>query len=149
MTSRRYVVRGTRSRRGACFLIAILTACGGSASGPQPQGPLAGTYATDVSLTTTSCGPVTVQDNPTVVTHNAASGAVTFAHAGTTYAGTVNSANAFTTTPKNVNVNDGFTYVITLSGQFRSGGFDADAVVQRSSGSTTCSYTVRWVATKS
>lgn len=128
--------------------------CGGT--GPQtppppppPSDPYAGTYATAVTLTQNACGQVNVQNNPTTVTHNATSGAITMAHAGQTYAGTVAGNGSFTTTPKVVDVSDGFLYTIALAGQFGTGSFAADATVDRSSqASGTCRFTVHWVATR-
>jgi hypothetical protein len=116
---------------------------------PPPQGGFAGSYATRVSLTSSSCGAVVVQDNPTAVTHDVSSGAVSFTHAGQTYLGSVAADSTFATTPKGVNVNDGFVYTITLAGRFRRNAFDADATVDRSDqGSGTCRFVVHWEATK-
>lgn len=127
-------------------LAVSLVACGNS-SAPVPGG-LAGTYATRVTLVQTACGPVTVQDNPTVVTYDPSSGAVTLTHAGNTYSGTVNMDSTFTTVPKTVDVGDGYIYTIALAGRFRPSAFDADVTVDRASGSTTCRYVVHWVGTK-
>ena len=112
------------------------------------SGGFAGTYATRVTLVQTACGPVTVQDNPTVVTYDPSSSAVTFTHAGNTYSGTVKTDSSFTTVPRTVDVGDGFIYTIALAGRFRPSAFDADVTVDRTGNSTTCRYMVHWAATK-
>jgi hypothetical protein len=101
-----------------------------------------------VSLAQNSCGTITVQNNPTTVTHDAATGAVTFTHAGTTYSGSVGSDGAFTTVPREVNVGDGYLYTIALAGSFRTNGFDADATVDRTGQGAACRFVVRWVGTR-
>src|SRR6185503_7696391 len=114
-------------------VVCFVMACGGGGSEPEDTPPpppattFAGTYATQVSLTQNSCGTVTVQSLPTTVTHNASSGAVTFVHGGTTYAGTVATDSSFTTTPRDVDVGDGFQYRITIGGRFGNRSFVADA----------------------
>jgi hypothetical protein len=144
-----------RSLEWRIVLVAVGIATGCGSSGPHspppppPGDPYAGTYATTVTLTQNACGQVTVQNNPTIVTHNAASGAVTLTHAGQTYPGTVNGSGAFTTTPTVVDVSDGFLYTIGLAGQFGTGSFAADATVDRSSqASGTCRFVVHWAATR-
>lgn len=127
-----------------------LCACGGSSpSGPDPAASgFAGTYATRVTLAENGCGPVIVQDNPTIVTYQEATRAVTFSHAGTTYAGTVAADSTFTTTPRVVDVGDGYAYTIAIAGRFGPGSFDADATVDRASASSACRYVVHWAATR-
>lgn len=128
--------------------------CGGSSDGPtggpdEPQGTsYAGVYQTQVTLVTNSCGPVTIQDNPTTVSHTIASGAVSFSHAGSRYTGTVGSNGSFTTTPRFIDVGDGFTYSIALSGQFGSRTFEADATVDRSGSGAPCQYVVHWIGNR-
>jgi hypothetical protein len=140
-------------RRVTALACSLVTACGSSVTtGPQTTGPTpgpyAGTYATRVTLTQSSCGAITVQDNPTTVTHDTATKVVTFSHAGQTYSGAVATSGAFTTTPRQVNINDGFLYTIALAGQFRTAAFDADATIDRTGGSGACRFTVRWQATR-
>ena len=131
-------------------------ACGGSTTSPgstttnpgTQTGSFAGNYATRVTLTSNNCGTINVQDNSTVVTHDAASGAVTFTHAGFTYSGTVKADSTFTTTPRAVNVNDGFNYSIAIAGRFRALALDADATVDRTGGSAACRYVVHWAGSR-
>ena len=132
-------------------------ACGGSTTNPGPtntnpstQTPtsFAGSYTTRVTLTSNNCGTINVADNPTVVTHDVASGAVTFTHAGFTYSGSVKADSTFTTTPRGVNVNDGFNYSIAIAGRFRALALDADATVDRTGGSAACRYVVHWAGSR-
>jgi hypothetical protein len=136
-------------------LLLGMIACGSSTTtGPKTTtttpgpGPFAGIYATRVTLLQSSCGAVTVQDNPTTVTHDTATRAVSFAHVGQTYSGTVGADSSFTTVPRQVNVNDGFLYTITLAGKFRPLAFDADATIDRTGGGGPCRFSVRWQATR-
>src|SRR5262245_9483233 len=108
--------------------LAVIVACGGSDS-TSSDGGFGGTYTTDVTLSSTTCGPVTVEDNPTVVQHQEGSSAVSFRHAGITYTGTVEADSSFATTPKGVNIGDGFNYTITIAGRFHPNSFEADAIV--------------------
>jgi hypothetical protein len=135
-----------------CILsVATVIACGGEGGqGPQQQAPtFSGTYATQVTLTSNSCGTITVQNNPTGVNHDQASGAVTFTHAGITYTGTVRQDSTFTTPARDVNVGDGFNYSIGLSGRFNANAFEADATIDRTSATTpVCRFTVHWAGSK-
>ena len=123
------------------LILAILLALGG-ASG------FGGTYATAVKLSSTSCGPITVQDNPTVVEHQEGSSAISFRHAGTTYTGTVAGDSSFATTPKEVSIGDGYNYTITIEGRFHPNSFDAVATVNRTGGSGPCQFVVQWTGTR-
>jgi hypothetical protein len=128
---------------------AACVACSGSTAAPAQQPDFAGTYATHVTLTQNDCGQINVQDNATVVTHNRSTSAVTFTHAGTTYTGAVQADSAFSTTPRVVDVGDGFQYTIAISGRFTRTGFDAAPTVDRSGGtSTACRFVVRWLGTR-
>ena len=136
------------------WLVGAVGGCGGvSSTVPPPPppgtGPYAGTYATHVTLVQNGCGAVTVQDNPTVVTHDLASGVVTLTHAGQVYPGRVQADRTFTTTPADVNVNDGFHYLIALAGRFGTGSLEADATVDRSGGNVAgCRFVVHWAGTR-
>ena len=130
---------------------AHVIACGSASSGPGPTPSLAsfaGTYATQVTLKQNACGTITVQNNPTTVTHNAGTGAITLSHAGTTYSGTVGADSTFTTTSRAVDVGDGFSYAIAIAGRFRVNAFDADATVDRSGQGTSCRFVVHWAGTR-
>ncbi len=132
------------------LVVIAVVACGGSAQiAPAGNAGFAGTYATAVTLASNTCGTITVQNNPTSVTYDATTRAVSFTHAGTTYSGSVAADSTFTTPPRAVNVNDGFAYSIGLAGKFRPNGFDATATVDRTGGSGACRFTVRWAGTRS
>ena len=122
-----------------------IVAIGGCNSQPliSPLG-FSGLYATTVTLGQNSCGAVTVQNNNTNVVHNSLTGAVTLTHAGQTYSGTVASNGSFTTTPKAVNVGDGFNYSITIAGQFVGNTLTADVTVDRTGQGSACQYIVHW-----
>jgi hypothetical protein len=93
---------------------------------------------------------VTVQDNPTLVTHDPSSATLSVSHAGQSYAGTVSPSGTFTTTPKTVDVHDGFVYTIGIAGQFGGVGFEADVTVDRSGPvGVVCRYQVHWTGTRS
>lgn len=136
----------------------VLLACGGGdddddgGSTPPPPPPpsgFAGTYATAVTLTSTTCGPVTVQSLPTTVTHNQSAGVVSLTHGGATYAGSVAADSTFTTTPLEQDVGDGFLYRVMLTGRFGARSFVADATVDRSGGSSSaCRYVAHWAGTR-
>ena len=133
--------------------LAVLAGCGGSdddggTTTPPPPAGFGGTYATAVTLTQNSCGSVTVQSLPTTVTHNATSGTITLVHGGTSYSGTVATDSTFTTTPRDVNVGDGFQYRVTISGRFGVRSFVADATVDRSTTGSSCRYVAHWVGTR-
>jgi len=135
--------------------IVLVGACGGGGGDddgttppPPAASPFAGTYATAVTLASNSCGPVTVQSLPTTVTHTAGSSAVTLVHGGTTYPGTVAADSTFTSSPVNVDVGDGFQYLIIVAGRFGNRSFVADATVDRSGGSGPCRFVAHWVGTR-
>lgn len=115
---------------------------------PPPVSPFAGTYATAVSLSSTTCGPVTVQSLPTTVAHNAGSTSISMVHGGTTYPGTVAADSTFTTTPVDVDVGDGFQYRITITGRFGTRSFVADATVDRNGSGGACRFVAHWVGSR-
>ena len=137
--------------------IALLApACGGgsSATPSTPASPsnvlaVAGTYPTRATVIAerNTCGSVTVQDNPTTVTHTAGGTEISFAHAGATYRGTVDSTGRFTTPAATFSFPDA-DYTISLSGRFSTTGFEATVELTKRAGATTCTYAVAWVATK-
>lgn len=147
------VGRGAKPLRVAVVVLAML-GCGGGGSGdggttpPPPQSTFAGTYSTAVSLAQNSCGPVTVQSLPTTVTHDASSGAISLVHGGTTYNGTVAADSTFQTSPRDVDVGDGYQYRITIAGRFGNRSFVADATVDRSGTGAPCRFVAHWVGTR-
>ena len=137
----------------AMGVAAIFVGCGGSKStGTNPPRPsstgFAGTYATQVTLAQNTCGAITVQSVPTAVTHNVPSGAITLVHGGTTYSGSVSADSTFMTTPRDVDVGDGFQYRITIAGKFGNRSFVADATVDRSGTGTQCQFVAHWVGSR-
>lgn len=128
-----------------------ISACGGNSSPNTPSNLLAvaGTYATQATIIAdrNTCGSVSVQDNPTVVTQTAGSTDVTLVHAGSTYRGSVDTAGRFSTPPANFTFPDA-DYTIGIAGQFSRTGFTATVDLTRRQGTTTCTYAVGWVGTK-
>lgn len=94
------------------------------------------------------CGQVTVQDNPTVVSHVLATGAISLTHAGQTYSGTVAANGTFLTDPKTVSVGDGFLYTISIPGHFTGNGLSADPAIDRTTEGTSCRFLVHWEGTR-
>lgn len=146
------------TRSVACFALAIVVssvACGGGQGSPSaPTTPtniiaVAGTYPTRATVIAerNTCGAVTVQDNPTIVTHTAGGTDLSLAHAGSTYRGTIDNSGRFSTPPVNQSFTDG-DYTISVSGQFSTTGFTATVELTRRSGTATCSYAVNWTGTK-
>jgi hypothetical protein len=148
----------TRNIRQFVLAIAIVApACGGGSSAspttpttPSNQLAVAGSYATRATVIAerNTCGAVTVQDNPTTVTHTAGSTEISLGHAGSTYRGSIDNAGRFTTPAANFPFPDA-DYTIGLSGQFSTTGFTATVELTKRAGTTTCTYAVGWVGTKS
>lgn len=132
----------------AVTLISIACASS-SARSIVPVVDFGGNYTTIVSLSESTCGAITVQNNPTVVTHDTDSGAVTLTHAGVVYTGrVVASDSSFTTVSREVNVGDGYTYKIAIAGRFRENAFDANASVDRTKQGEACRFVVHWAGTR-
>ena len=134
-------------------ILAVLAGCGsgdddGTTPPPPPAQGFGGTYATAVTLAQNSCGAVTVQSLPTTVTHTAPSSAITIVHGGTSYSGTVATDSTFSTTPRDVNVGDGFLYRVTISGRFGARSLVADATVDKTGTGVSCRYVAHWVGTR-
>ncbi len=132
--------------------VAAALACGGGSGTPTTPSNLlavAGTYptVTTVIAERNTCGTVTVQDNPTTVTHTAGATDVSLVHAGSTYRGSVDTRGQFSTPAANFTFPDA-DYTIGISGQFTTTGFTATVELTKRTSSTTCTYAVRWVGTK-
>ncbi len=134
----------------AAACLTVVPACGGSTNLVPTSTVLtiAGTYNTAVTLRESTCQGITVQSNPTTVTHTAGATTVTLTHVGNAYTGTVQSNGAFTTSPRAVS-GGGETHTLTIAGRFTRTGFDATvtADVVRADNST-CRYVVIWTATR-
>lgn len=133
----------------AAAMLAI--SCRGD-GGPGPTAlSVGGTYQTQVSLVAgrNTCGAVTVQNNPTVVTHSPGAHTLSLTHAGHAYPGTIDSIARFATPPTTIS-GGGSQYTLTITGQFTLTGFAADVQVDVHQPQTpqTCSYLVHWVGTK-
>ena len=151
------MIRLWKGTMRACAVAVAITGCGGSGSPdsdgtttppPPVQSPVAGTYATAVTLVQNSCGSVTVQSLPTTVTHDASSGAISLVHGGTTYNGTVATDSTFLTSPRDVDVGDGYQYRITVAGRFGNRSFVADATVDRNGAGASCRFVAHWAGTR-
>ena len=140
-------------------LALLAPACGGgSPAAPTTPSPpstpnvlaVSGTYATRATVIAerNTCGSVTVQDNPTTVTHVAGATDIALVHAGSTYRGTVDNAGRFSTPAANYPFPDA-DYTISISGRFTTTGFDATVDLTRRTGAAACTYAVTWTATKS
>ena len=140
------------TRSNVFMAVALLAACGGGDDSdgvtPPPPAGFAGTYATQVTLAQNTCGSVTVQSLPTTVTHNTTSGALSLVHGGTTFSGTVAADSTFTTTPRDVDVSDGYQYRVTIAGKFGNRSFVADATVDRSGIGAACRYVAHWIGSR-
>jgi hypothetical protein len=128
----------------------LVAACGGDSSPTPPTTDLKvdGTYATNVAVAQSTCPSLTVQGNPTTVTHTTGASTLTLTHAGNSYSGTVQRNGAFSTTPKALTAG-AETHTLTIAGTFSRTAINATvtAVVQRS-GSADCQYTVTWIGPK-
>jgi hypothetical protein len=137
------------------LVVAMATACSsGDPNGPGPDpGPdpdpaisVGGTYQTAVTMVANSCPGQTVQQHATTVSHVPGSTALSLAHAGSTYSGTLAADGAFTTAAK-TQVFDGISYTVSIAGQFTETAIDA--LVQVNAGrSPPCAFTARWAGPK-
>jgi hypothetical protein len=125
-------------------LCLFVVACGGSSAGPA-QLSVGGTYPTTVALVPGgTCNSPQVSDNTTVVAHSPGSASLTLTHAGSSYAGTITPAGAFTVPATAIG---GGAFTVSMTGQFSATGFTATVhVVQQQ---PSCQYDVNWTGTKS
>lgn len=148
------MMRTVRSIFVAAALIAPGCGGGSSAAPTTPTTPsnvlaVAGTYATRATVIAdrNTCGSVTVQDNPTTVTHTAGGSEISLSHAGSTYRGSIDTAARFSTPAANFPFPDA-DYTISINGQFSTTGFTGTVELIKRVGATTCTYAVTWVGTK-
>jgi hypothetical protein len=123
----------------------ILAAACSDSIPPQPS-PIAGTYQTAVSLQSSTCVGVILQNNPTTVVHSEGAQTFTLTHAAQIYNGTFGTNNTFTTEAKAITVGT-TTRTLTIAGTFTNGGFSADVTVVVT-GSASCQYVVHWQGTR-
>jgi hypothetical protein len=129
--------------------LAVVAACGDSSSGPTPtELSVGGTYNTAVTIQSSTCTGITVQQFVTTVAHTPGATTLTLTHAANPYSGTVQRNGAFATAPKVFN-GPGEIHTLTIAGTFSTTAIDATvtAVVQRT-GSTNCQYVVKWAGPK-
>ena len=138
-----------RLRRFPTLLGAFLLAACSNATDGGSQSPIAGTYQTDVTLASSSCTGITVQDNPTRVSHTTGSTTFTLTHAGNTYSATLGANNTFTTTPKPI-VAGTATHTLSIAGQFTTDAFTATVSVSvtGTGNGAPCQYVVHWVGSR-
>lgn len=129
--------------------VALLHAACGGESSPELPLSVGATYETAVMLESNSCGDVTVQPAPTIVTHIPGSSVLSLTHAGNTFAGTIQNNGSFATTPLVITQGTS-TFTISIVGQFSALGFEAHVTVQvqQQVQPTSCQYVVRWLGTR-
>jgi hypothetical protein len=128
------------------ILLLLGLACRTPGTSAHPIANLAGTYQTRVTLTSSTCAGVGVQDNPTIIAHTSGTSTFTLSHAGQSYVGTLGTNGSFTTAPKPINVGS-TVHTLRTAGTFTTAGFTADVTVVVT-GSMSCGYAVRWAGTR-
>ncbi len=111
------------------------------------SGAATGTYATAVQLGENSCGGVTVQPMPTVVTHRLGDSVFTMVHGPLTHRGVLRPNGTFLTTPIKLGAAPGAVTTVQVAGRFTASGFTASVAVEER-GPRTCSYIVYWTGTR-
>jgi hypothetical protein len=131
--------------------VPLLVACGSNPSDAEPALlAVAGTYTTAVTLQSSTCTGITVQNMPTTVTHVAGATALSISHASLTWTGQVQTNGAFTTSSRSVTVGTDAVHTLTIAGTFSTTGFDATVTVTvtQTAAPQTCGYVVKWIGTK-
>ncbi|MEO7795455.1 MAG: hypothetical protein ABIV06_11850 [Thermoanaerobaculia bacterium] len=138
-------------------LAAFVLGCGGGGGSPTappppaPVSPIAGRYDVAVALGVNSCGAVTVQTQPTSVTHSVGDSRFTLVHGGNTFSATLNPDSSFVTDPLPLAGGDGSTLSVRIAGRFPNLAIEATVTVDirdRPVAPATCSYVVAWTGTK-
>ncbi len=131
-----------------------LAACGGGGSSPTTPPPAAvlsvgGAYTVAVALGDNTCGAVTVQTQPTSVTHTPGAGRFSLVHGPTTFQGNVGNDGVFVGDPLSV-ASGATTLGIGIGGRFTGSGLTATVTVDENRPAPTpdCRYTVQWTGTK-
>ena len=107
------------------------------------MGAASGRYATDVRLGENTCGNVTVQPLPTVVTHRMGDSAFTLVHGPLTHNGVLHNDGSFLTAPLVIGKAPAPIYTVQIAGRFTTAGFIASVSVDES-GPRKCGYIVHW-----
>ena len=131
-----------------------VAACGAATSSPTPttaELTVGGTYPTEVSLVAgkNTCGAVTIQANPTVITHTSGASTFSLVHTSIVTTGSVKRDGSFTTDLTTLVIGS-TSYKIGITGQFLTNGLTAvvHLDVTQPGPPATCSYEVQWTATK-
>lgn len=110
-------------------------------------GAASGRYATAVELAENSCGSVTVQSMPTVITHRLGDTTITLTHGPLTHHAVLKPNGTFLTTPIKVGAAPGEVSTVQVAGRFTVRGFLASVSVDVT-GARKCSYIVEWTGTR-
>ena len=107
------------------------------------EGAANGRYATAVALRDNTCGAVTVQPLPTLVTHLVGDTTFTLVHGPLTHHGVLHRDGSFLTTPLTLGTAPGAVTRVQIAGRFTATGFTASVAVDET-GPRTCGYIVEW-----
>ena len=107
------------------------------------EGAANGRYATAVELRDNTCGAVTVQPLPTIVTHFVGDTTFTLVHGPLTHRGVLHRDGSFITTPLTLGTAPGAVTTVQIAGRFTANGFTASVSVDET-GPRTCGYIVAW-----
>jgi hypothetical protein len=134
-------VPGERTGDGAYVPMVVPEDVGAPTPGTVSVG---GTYSVAVALMDNTCGSVTVQTQPTAISHTVGAEGFVLTHGALGYRGTLGPDGAFTTEPRRLETGSE-TLTITIEGRFLASGFDAVVTV---ASSRPCVYHVHWTAAK-
>jgi hypothetical protein len=148
-----------RDMRRLVVLALLGIACGSETSDGSPDDAtpdaqiidpnvlrVAGTYPTQVALTSSTCSGINVMSLPTTVQHTPGATTLSLLHAGSTYPGTIETDGDFMTTPV-PQVVGADTHTLTMAGTFTTTGFTSTVTVVVTGGQQ-CMYLVSWTATR-
>ena len=107
------------------------------------DGAANGRYTTAVALRDNTCGAVTVQPLPTIVTHLVGDTTFTLVHGPLTHRGVLHRDGSFITTPLTLGAAPGAVTRVQVAGRFTATGFTASVSVDET-GPRTCGYIVEW-----
>lgn len=110
-------------------------------------GAASGRYTTAVELGENSCGVVTVQSLPTVITHRLGDTTIRLAHGPLTHHAVLKPNGTFLTTPIKIGAAPAEVTTVQVAGRFTARGFLASVAVDVT-GPRKCSYIVQWTGTR-